>query len=387
MAQRLTELRKLRMSLRHERRRRVSSDDSPWSATSEEDGSPTRAASDSASADASSQADAGQRAYAAASRFDRQRLVHDLFPSRYLTIALVVIAGLSSVALVELLHAWSGSLASVLSDQEASALDLNTARNVSRWFSSMLLGLASLAAMFIYSLRRHRVDDYHGRYRVWIWTAIGCLLASMVETTSASTLAQGLCRRAAAACGVAETVAWPAALATVLSAIAIRLLVEVRRCRLAVAAGIASAVAFLLATAVDHGWLIHASGPLRTPLERGSWLVGYVLTLATFLLYARQVNREIEGLVVVAPPKARRPKAKKSVPVDTAQTRVDPPQKPSPLPRTDLDSLDMPANFAKTNAAASKHATASAPSPAKGGLSDRVLSRGERRRLRREAQA
>ncbi len=187
MAQRLNELRKRRMSLRHDRRRRVSSDDAPWGdAREEDDDSTSRPAGDSAAPGVSSQVDASQRAYAAASRFDRQRRILDLFPSRYLTIALVVAAGLASAALIELLHAWAGSLANVLSSQEASALDLNTPRNVSRWFSSMLLGLAGLTAMFIYSLRRHRVDDYHGRYRVWIWTAIGCLLASLVETTSAA---------------------------------------------------------------------------------------------------------------------------------------------------------------------------------------------------------
>ncbi len=186
-----------------------------------------------------------------------------------------------------------------------------------------------------------------------------------------------------------ETIVWPVALAGVLSAVAIRLLVEMRRCRLAVAVGVASTALFLLAASVDHGWLLDDAAALQMPVERGSWLVGYVLTLATFLLYARHVNREIDGLVVVRPAKARRPKVKKPPKVDSTQTRVDPPQKPAPHLRTDLDSVDVPAGSANRSQGntAAKPSTTSAPSPSKGGLSDRVLSRGERRRLRREAQA
>ncbi|HEX3727084.1 MAG TPA: hypothetical protein VHV08_12605, partial [Pirellulales bacterium] len=93
--------------------------------------------------------------------------MHDLFPTRYLTIALVAIAGLASVAVIALMHHWSGSLAAMLSAEEVAALDLRAPHNISHWFSAILLAAASLVAMFIYSLRKHRLDDYHGRYRVW----------------------------------------------------------------------------------------------------------------------------------------------------------------------------------------------------------------------------
>ncbi len=36
----------------------------------------------------------------------------------------------------------------------------------------------SVACLLIYSIRRHRIDDYRGRYRVWLGAALACLMLS-----------------------------------------------------------------------------------------------------------------------------------------------------------------------------------------------------------------
>jgi hypothetical protein len=49
------------------------------------------------------------------------------------------------------------------------ALDVETAGNLLGWLASVLLIAAAFQAAQIYRLRRHKRDDYRGRYRVWAW--------------------------------------------------------------------------------------------------------------------------------------------------------------------------------------------------------------------------
>ena len=51
----------------------------------------------------------------------------------------------------------------------------------------MLLA-ASVAALLVYTVRRHRTDDYQGRYRVWLWAA-GCWF--LMATDQAASLREG----------------------------------------------------------------------------------------------------------------------------------------------------------------------------------------------------
>ena len=52
------------------------------------------------------------------------------------------------------------------------------------WFSSMTLAMAAMVAVLVYTVRRHRKDDYQGRYRVWLWAAACFMLMSLDETAS-----------------------------------------------------------------------------------------------------------------------------------------------------------------------------------------------------------
>ena len=363
------------MSLRNERRRRLLSDDSL--AGESDDDAPIRLAADSAG-----ESDTHQTAYAAAVRHDRQRAIHELLPSSYAAIGLVVFGGVALVGVVELLHVWSDSLADVLNAQEVLALSLLGARNVSHWLASTLLVVASLVAMHIYSLRRHRVDDYFGRYRVWLWTALGCMGASLAETAGLADLARGVCRRAAEYCSLEVTTVWPVFVGVTLTAIGIRLLFELRRSPLATLSLAVSAAGFLLAAVIDWNWLVEVSEANKPLAVRGSWLIGYVFLLATFLLYARHVVLEIEGVVVAPRPKRKRAKVKAAAEEAVEGVSAHPPQKSSTR-RSDLDPVERPAPAAgglyfkidsDTSSSARDDKTNHGP-----------LSRADRRKLRREA--
>lgn len=332
-------------------------------------------------ADPQSDAEGNRRAYSADVRFDRQRHLQDLFPARFLTIGLVVSAGLAFVGLDVLVHLWAPALAKVLGTEELAALSLSGSRNLSHWLASMLLGLNGVVALYTYSLRRHRVDDYHGRYRVWLWTALVCLLASLGETTDVAHLFRVLCERAAESSGIDGGLVWPITLGVLLTIVAVRLLLEMRRCRLAVMGLLASTAAFVVATCVTFD--VISVSELQQPLVmRGSWLVGYVLSLATLLLYARHVTLEIEGRIAAAP---RRPKRKK-VKAAAKTSQTEEPSQKSRTRTTDLDDAPTPAHTSRLQIGSQRNKPAANDDEdvVEGGSK---LSRADRRRMRRERMA
>ena len=94
------------------------------------------------------------------------------------SILLGVVAGL------EVLYAWMPRLAALTTDGRVAALDLDGEGSLAVWFSSTTLSLAALAAILVYSVRRHKKDDYHGHYRIWLWAAMCWGLMSIDETSS-----------------------------------------------------------------------------------------------------------------------------------------------------------------------------------------------------------
>jgi hypothetical protein len=186
-----------------------------------------------------------------------------------------------------------------------------------------LLLVAALARI-IHSLRRHRVDDVRGRYRVWRWIAAGALLGSVNAVV-----------------GVHQ---------------------------------------FIARAAVALGWSITALGASADALAGALPLVGHTLILAALMVYARYVVLDVQGLIEHKPrrpaasaAKARKPAAKTAT--TTAAPAVDsaPAAKaPSPQPK--------PAAAASTAAAAG---WSEADEDDEDESAGRRLSKAERKRLRK----
>ena len=304
-------------------------------------------------------------------------------------IGLVVAGALSAVGIVAALAVWSGAFAEVVSAEELLPLGLNGSRNLAAWLASTLLLVASLTSVLIYSLRRHRVDDYHGRYRLWIWAALACLVASCAEGAGLADLARGLCRHLARLGSLDDAVVWPVGTGVVLGAIGLRLLIEVRRSRLSVLALLSSTGSFLLAAAVALEWLPAVPELWRQLVARTSCLVGYVFLLTTLLLYVRHVVFEIEGRVPVKPARPKRKKVKRAAET-TEKLAVAATPKAASKGRSDLDPVDKsqpatPAAGSQSKPAAEKII---APAAVAGRVdldSQGAPSRAERRKLRRES--
>lgn len=275
--------------------------------------------------------------YSDSGRAARLNPISGLFPLRKLSISLVAGSALLAIAGCLGLHMAAEQLQLTLGSRATSALRLDSPAALARWLSSTLLGLAALTALFIYSLRKHRIDDYHGRYRVWLTMTLACLAASIVESTGIAALANELGRKASAVATLRFEIAWPAAIATLVTLLGIRLLFEIRRCGPALSALVLAMIAFTGAAAVDHQWPVEVSQASQPLWLGGCWLSGYVLILLTFLLYSRRVQVEIAGTAVLGT-KAK-PKRKKAA--STTETPAPAPaKKPAIKVRTDLDPVE-----------------------------------------------
>ena len=349
--------------MRHDRRRRLFADDAE---NGDDEATPIRLAEGDAS---------GVHGYSDAARAARQRAVCSLVPLGKLSIALAVSCCLLAVGGCLGLHFAADWLAARLDAEAVAALRLDAPASLGRWLGSTFLGLASALALFIFSLRRHRLDDYHGRYRVWISLALVCLVVSLVESTGLAALAKAVVRLAAERGSLRFDIVWPVTLLTLTAAVGVRMAIEIRRYTAAVVALGCAAVSFTFTAAVYRAWPV-AWNEAATPLwARGSWLLGYVFVLTTLLLYARHVQLEVAGAGALS----TKPKRKKKA-VEQESTSEPAPRKPALKLRTDLD----PVQPSSVPAAESKAPPVSTSKYEEQSTIRSSLSRAERRKMKQE---
>jgi hypothetical protein len=174
-----------------------------------------------------------------------------------------------------------------------ACVDPRSAMSLAGWLSQVSLAIAAVVAIVVRAMRRHRRDDYRGRYRAWGWLAgllVGATCAAqfplgrlvglfLVEATRIEFGPQGF--------------GWWVAVATLLcggvSAWAVLPLHE----RLATSAWLAAA---LVAWATSAGCVwIGAGRDAFAIAAHASWTLGSGLMTIAVLAAARSVIREVRG--------------------------------------------------------------------------------------------
>ena len=126
--------------------------------------------------------------------------------------------------------------------------DLGNCGSLGNWFASLLLLAASLLAIIIYSVRRHKVDDYRGHYHVWLWAA-ACWF--IMATDVAASLHQGLQQVMISATGTRivgdGSIWWVVPALLLVGSIGSRLLIDMWSSRLSSEALILAAIAYITA--------------------------------------------------------------------------------------------------------------------------------------------
>jgi hypothetical protein len=275
------------------------------------------------------------RRYPVEAHRDHQPRLIDLIPHSLTKLFLLFFVGALAIAGIEAVYATR-----VLEFREGHlpAFDLRAEGSLNNWFTSLALDVSCVVALVIYSLRRHRLDDYHGRYRVWLWAAAAWLWLSIDEAASLHQSVQALLREFARQSTREAELTTIGAYVLLIGGVALRLAFEMRQCRSSIVAFVLAGITYTAAVIAHFGWLPAAWNEFAVLIEEGCEMSGSLLLLLSMCLYARFVVLDAKGLITVQPEKAAEPAPKekrglfgRKTKIDAAHTSVRPATKRSDL--------------------------------------------------------
>jgi len=219
-----------------------------------------------------------------------QARVTDLVPKGLASIFGLFLLGLGAIAGLEALHMWMPEMARYGRDGKVATFDLAGPATLAVWCSSAWLGLAGMVSLLVYSVRRWRNDDYSGRYRIWVWAAMCCFLLSVDATAN---LHEGFKDTMIALTGRRllgdGTIWWLLPSAFGLGAIGLRVLMDMRRCKLAIMALLMAVLAYTATALVRAEVLLAGRASQALMVAVGSHLLGDLLLVTAMALQARRV--------------------------------------------------------------------------------------------------
>lgn len=311
--------------------------------------------------------------YGDAEFFDEQPRLFELLPRRLWAIGLAGLLGLGAVIGLLSLHNWTpGGLAIA---EPLAAFDLAAKGSLANWLTTVGLLAAAVMAVAVYSVRRYKIDDYNGHYRIWLWAA---LCWTLVSADLSASLHEGFRLVLIHITGTRLVgdgwVWWLLPYFFLVGAIGSRLAVDMWPARLSLSAFGAAAVCCAVGVANRAGWFSDDAAQ-QTMVEAGTKLTGMVFLLLAMTLHARYVLMDAEGLLPRREPKPKKEPADK--PTDQAAKssssgtpspqpwlHVDPPHATPPPPAYQAPkpaAAPMPAAVAKP--AATSYAASSSSSP------------------------
>jgi hypothetical protein len=285
--------------------------------------------------------------------------------------ATVIGPSLAEIALGQPLVAPDGRFSRTLAAVQ-NCLDLKSPGSLAVWAGQMLLVTAALTAWSVRGMRRHRRDDYNGRFRAWGWMASLLVIASLATRVPLRGLVASVIADATGLTFGPEGLGWWIALATVaLTAVSLWAVLPLHD-RTGTALWLGTS-AILWAISLGCTW-IAATGAGSTRIVvagQAAWILAASTTLIAMLTAARSVIREIRGEATAAAPRRVQKPAKSTI------VAADPPESaPESDDRTDEED---PVVFVESSESADF--TDGSEESAAG----RKLTKAERKRLKRMA--
>ncbi len=246
------------------------------------------------------------RNYTDAARGDGQPRITDLIPRRPWSLLVIHLGALTVVGGLLPLHVLHTGWGGWLSRADRASLDLTSSGSLASWFSAVALVGGAGYALVIYSIRRHKVDDYRGRYALWLWAVIACLVASIDATTGLHRIVRGVLIAWTGAPLFGDGSIWWLSLAWITCGlVGVRVLLDMRRCAIACTALVAASLCYAAATWSYLGFMRLIDDSVAIMLQSGLALLAHVLVLFTFLVYGRYVFRDAQREPVCAKDRAQ----------------------------------------------------------------------------------
>ncbi len=176
------------------------------------------------------------------------------------------------------------------------ALDASDRRGIAAWLSSQLWILCLGATVLIFQLRKHKLDDFTGEYRLWFWMVLTCLFASIDATTHISDLfGLALNRWCQLNLGWSGPAVVRATMATLVGLLGVRLCSELKGVPTSVLFWLGGLVAWAGSAALAQEELrLNLSLQMRIWLKSSLWLGGLTCIWLAALTYLRSVYIEAQ---------------------------------------------------------------------------------------------
>lgn len=192
----------------------------------------------------------------------------------------------------------------------AVSLDATHPQSIASWFGSHLWLLCLGATILTFQLRRHKLDDYSGEYRLWFWLVITCLLASIDSTTHLTELlGYSLDRWSQLNLGENWTgkAVVHATMAVLVSVLGVRLCTELKSVPLSLICWLGGLVAWAGSAALAQETLrLDMTLQMRYWLRAALWLGGLTAVWVASLAYLRHVYIEAQHRFLARGKLARR---------------------------------------------------------------------------------
>lgn len=178
----------------------------------------------------------------------------------------------------------------------AVALDATHPQSIAAWLGSHLWLLCLGATILTFQLRRHKLDDYNGEYRLWFWLVFTCVIASIDSTTHITELfGHSLDRWSRVNIGWSGQAVVLATLATLVGMLGLRLCTELKTVPTSLICWLIGLASWAgSATLAQEMFRIDMAIQTRIWLRAGLWLVGLTSIWIAAVAYLRHVYMEAQ---------------------------------------------------------------------------------------------
>ncbi len=243
----------------------------------------------------------GLLGYSDDARWDRQLRVTELIPRKAWVLSLLVALLLGSIGILNALHAHAPQWSSALGGSELSSLSLTSPASIAVWLASAIFLFGSVASLQIYALRRHKADDYRGRYQIWLWTAAALVFLSIDVSAGLHNIARSLLIAASGTALFGSGNIWIfIAYGTLFGALGTALVIEMRRSPATVVAAVLAAVGYTSWSLLELKIMEFTDANITVMVGASSLLAAHAFVLIALWCYARRVHREALGEIPLA---------------------------------------------------------------------------------------
>ncbi len=190
----------------------------------------------------------------------------------------------------------------------AVSLDATHPQSIASWLGSHMWLLCLTTTILTFQLRRHKLDDYRGEYRLWFWLVFTCLLASIDSTTHLTELlGYALDRWSQLHLGWSGKALVHSTMAVLVGVLGVRLISELKAVPLSLICWLGGLIAWAGSAALAQDALrLDITLQMRYWLRAALWLGGLTAIWIAALSYLRHVYIEAQRRFLARGKLARR---------------------------------------------------------------------------------